>query len=122
MESRFSPRPATVLGAGVAGHACTARVNSTKTHPCRDDGDRGQCGGVSTHLLSTVELPGKCDPRLAHPAESGYESRVCERAGKCPEISTIFALKHAHLPPIMNIGTKFPGKAAPHLGYQHGML
>ncbi len=36
-------------------------------------------------------------------------------SGKCPEISTIFALKHAHLPPIMNIGTKFPGKAAPHL-------
>src|SRR5216683_6608834 len=80
MESRFSPRQATVLGAGVAGHACTTRVNSTKTHPCRDDGDRGQCGEVSTHLLSTVELPGKCDPRLAHPAESGYESRVCERA------------------------------------------
>src|SRR6266849_451322 len=35
--------------------------------------------------------------------------------GKCPEISTVFALKHAHLPPIMHIGTKFPGKATPHL-------
>src|SRR5712691_3781479 len=82
MESRFSPGQATVLGAGVAGHACTARVNSTKAHPCRDDGERGQCGGVSTHLFSTVELPGKCDPRLAHPAESGYESRLCERASR----------------------------------------
>jgi hypothetical protein len=35
--------------------------------------------------------------------------------GKCPEISTVFALKPAHLPPIMHIGTKFPGKATPHL-------
>jgi hypothetical protein len=29
-----------------------------------------------------------------------------EAAGKCPEISTVFALKHAHLPPILHIGTK----------------
>jgi hypothetical protein len=45
-----------------------------------------------------------------------------KRGGKCPEISTVFALKHAHLPRIMNIGTKFPEKAASHLGYQHRRL
>lgn len=38
-------------------------------------------------------------------------------AGKCPEISTVFALKHAHLPRIIHIGTNFSGKAAPHLRY-----
>src|SRR6266699_1946363 len=80
MEGRFSSGPATVLGARVAGHACTARVNSTKAHSRRDDDGGSQCGGVSAHLLSQVELPGKCDPGLAHPAESGYESWVCERA------------------------------------------
>ncbi len=31
-------------------------------------------------------------------------------AGKYPEILTVFALKHAHLPRIMNIRTTFPGK------------
>src|SRR5215471_14794670 len=80
MEGRFSPGQATVLGAGVAGHACTARVNSTKAHPCRDDSSGSRCGGVSTHLLSTLELPGKCDPGLAHSSQPGYESRICERA------------------------------------------
>jgi hypothetical protein len=44
-------------------------------------------------------------------------SKVPEDAGKCPEISTIFALKRAHLPRIMHIGTMFPGKAAPHQVY-----
>src|SRR5260221_226589 len=35
---------------------------------------------VSPNLLPTLELSGECDPRLAHPAQSGYQSRVCERA------------------------------------------
>jgi hypothetical protein len=42
--------------------------------------------------------------------------------GKCPETSTVFALKPAHLPPILHSGTKVPGKAAPHLAYWNGML
>jgi hypothetical protein len=42
---------------------------------------------------------------------------IHEGASNCPETLTIFALKPAHLPRIMHIGTKFPGKAAPHQVY-----
>jgi len=37
--------------------------------------------------------------------EMDQQKYVCFRpqpGGKCPEISTFFALKHAHLPPIVN--------------------
>src|SRR5712692_6545205 len=80
MEGRFSPGPATVLGAGVASHTCAACAYQAKAHPRRDNGRGSRCGRVSAHLLPTVDLSGECDPRLAHPAQSGYESRVCERA------------------------------------------
>src|SRR5207245_1611950 len=80
MESRFSPGPATVLGTGVAGHPCPARVIQTKAHPRGNHGSGSQCGGVSAHLLPTLELPGECDSGLAHPAQFGYQSWVCERA------------------------------------------
>src|SRR5438309_674500 len=80
MESRFSPRPATVLGAAVAGHACTACVNPTKAHRRRDNSSASRCAGVSAHLLPAVDLSGECHPRLAYPSQPGYQSRVCERA------------------------------------------
>src|SRR5260221_12706977 len=44
MEGRFSPGAATVLGAGVASHACAACAYQTKAHPCRDD--RGEANAV----------------------------------------------------------------------------
>src|SRR5260370_13800351 len=31
---------------------------------------------------------------------------IYHKPSKCPEISTVFALKQAHLPPIMHIGTR----------------
>src|SRR6266852_3843635 len=80
MEGRFSSGQSKFLGAGVAGHADAAYADKTQAHPCRDDSSGSRCGGVSAHVLSTVDLSGECDPRLAHPAQSGYESRVCERA------------------------------------------
>src|SRR5712692_3178721 len=80
MEGRFSPGPTTVLGARVASHTCAVCAYQAKAHPRRDHSGRSRRSRASTHLLSTVELPGECDPRLAHPAQSGYESRVCERA------------------------------------------
>src|SRR5712691_3499324 len=55
MEGRFSSRPATVLGAGVAGHACVVRVNPTKAHPRCDNGGASQCGRVSPNLLPAVD-------------------------------------------------------------------
>src|SRR5260370_40560185 len=82
MEGRFSPGPATVLGAGVASHAGTACASQTKAPPRCDDGDGSRCGGVSAHLLSSVEVPGECDPGLAHPAQFGYQSWVCQRASR----------------------------------------
>src|SRR5260221_5042836 len=75
MEGRFSPGAATVLGAGVACHACS----QTKAHPCRDNGGGSQCGGVSPNVLPALDLSGECDPRLAHSSQLGYESRLCER-------------------------------------------
>ena len=36
--------------------------------------------------------------------EAGY--KCANPGGKCPEISTVFALKHTHLPRIMNMGTR----------------
>src|SRR5579864_1407678 len=80
MEGRFSFGAAPVLGAGVASHACAACAYQTKAHPCRDNGGGSQCGGVSPNVLSTLDLSGECDPRLAHPAQSGYQSRLCEGA------------------------------------------
>src|SRR5437899_8457663 len=80
MEGRFSAGGATVLGAGVAGHACTACANQTKAHHCCDDSAGSQRDGVSAHLLPTLDLPGECDPGLAHPAQFGYQSWVCQRA------------------------------------------
>jgi hypothetical protein len=35
-----------------------------------------------------------------------FTARMSAFAGKCPEILTVFALKQAHLPPIMNSGTR----------------
>src|SRR6266516_4846911 len=80
MEGRFSPGAATVLGAGVASHACTACAYQTQAHPCRDNGGGSQCGGVSPNVLPALDLSGECDPRLAHSSQPGYESRICERA------------------------------------------
>src|SRR6266705_2196837 len=80
MEGRFSPGAATVLGAGVASHACAARAYQTKAHPRRDNGEGSQCGGVSPNVLPALDLSGECDPRLAHSCQPGYQSRVCERA------------------------------------------
>src|SRR6266496_1316986 len=80
MEGRFSPGAATVLGAGVASHTCAACAYQAKAHPCRDNGGGSRCGGVSAHLLPTMDLSGECDPGLAHPSQSGYQSWVCERA------------------------------------------
>jgi hypothetical protein len=42
--------------------------------------------------------------------------------GKCPETSTFFAPKPAHLPPILHIGATFLGETTFHLEYQHEML
>ena len=80
MEGRFSPKPTTVLGAGVASHTCAVCAYQTKAHPRRDHSGGSRRRRVSPHLLPTLELSGECDPRLAHPAQSGYQSRVCERA------------------------------------------
>src|SRR5258708_35975601 len=80
MEGRFSPGAATVLGAGVASHACAACAYQTKAHPCRDHGGGSQCGGGSPNVLPAMDLSGECDPRLAHCSQSGYESRICEGA------------------------------------------
>src|SRR6266699_1077033 len=55
MEGRFSPGAATVLGAGVASHACAARAYQTKAHPRRDNGEGSQCGGVSPNLLPAMD-------------------------------------------------------------------
>src|SRR5229473_340959 len=55
MESRFSPGAATVLGAGVASHACAACPYQTKAHPCRDNGGGSQCGGVSPNVLPAMD-------------------------------------------------------------------
>src|SRR3989442_559924 len=55
MEGRFSPGAATVLGAGVASHACAACAYQTKAHPCRDNGRGSQCGGVSPNVLPTMD-------------------------------------------------------------------
>ena len=41
-----------------------------------------------------------------------YSVPACQASGKCPETSTDFALKPAHLPPILHSGTTVPGKAA----------
>src|SRR2546421_11170238 len=79
MEGRFSPGAATVLGAGVASHACAACAYQTKAHSCRDNGGRSQCAGVSPNVLPAMDLSGECDPRLAHSSQPGYESRICER-------------------------------------------
>src|SRR5713101_6076399 len=73
MEGRFSSGQAKFLGAGVAGHACAACADQTQAHPCRDDSSRSRRRRVSPHLLPTLDLSGECDPRLAHPAQSGYE-------------------------------------------------
>src|SRR5436305_7240814 len=81
MEGRFSRGAATVLGAGVASHACAACAYQTKAHPCRDNGGGSQRGGVSSNVLPTLDLSGECDPGLAHSSQPGYESRICERAG-----------------------------------------
>src|SRR5712691_2590543 len=79
MEGRFSSGAATVLGAGVASHACAACDYQTKAHPRRDNGGGSQCGGVSPNVLPAMDLSGECDPRLAHSSQPGYESRICER-------------------------------------------
>jgi hypothetical protein len=42
--------------------------------------------------------------------------------GKCPETATIFALKPAHVPPILHIGATFLGETTFRLEYQHEML
>src|SRR6266849_8388205 len=55
MESRFSPGAATVLGAGVASHACAACNYQTKAHPRRDNGEGSQCGGVSPNVLPAMD-------------------------------------------------------------------
>src|SRR5258708_17308885 len=79
MEGRFSPGAATVLGDGVASHACAACVYQAKAHRCRDNGGGSQRGRVSPNILSAMDLPGECDPRLAYSSQPGYESRICER-------------------------------------------
>src|SRR5260370_22113694 len=55
MEGRFSPGGATVLGAGVASHACAACNYQTKAHPRRDNGEGSQCGGVSPNVLPAMD-------------------------------------------------------------------
>src|ERR1700694_3994547 len=80
MAGQFSPGPTTVLGARVASHTCAVCAYQAKTHPRRDHSGGSRRSRVSAHLLSTLALSGECDPRLAHPAQSRYQSRVCERA------------------------------------------
>src|SRR5258707_4501442 len=55
MEGRFSPRAATVLGAGVASHTCATCGNPPKAHPRRDNGGGSRCSGGGAHLLPTVD-------------------------------------------------------------------
>src|SRR5260370_29930541 len=55
MEGRLSPGAATVLGGGVASHACAACAYQTKAHPCRDNGGGSQCGGVSPNVLPAMD-------------------------------------------------------------------
>src|SRR5713226_6164444 len=55
MEGRFSSGQSKFLGAGVAGHAGAACADQTQAHPGRDDSSGSRCGGVSAHLLSTVD-------------------------------------------------------------------
>src|SRR5712691_8127283 len=80
MEGRFSPGQATVLGARVASHACGTCAYQAKAPPGGDDSDASRGGGVSAHLLPTMDLSRECDPGLAHPSQSGYQSRLCEGA------------------------------------------
>src|SRR5216684_1842924 len=80
MEGRFSPRPTTVLGARVASHTCAVCAYQAKAHPRRDHSGGSRRRRTSPHLLPPLELSGECDPRLAHPAQSGYQSWVCEGA------------------------------------------
>src|SRR5258707_9131298 len=79
MEGRFSPGAATVLGAGVASHACAACTYQTKAHPCRDNGGRSQSGGGSPNVLPAVELSGEFDTRFAPFSQPGYQLRICGR-------------------------------------------
>src|SRR5258708_28647121 len=79
MEGRFSPGAATVLGGGVASHACAACAYQTKAHPRRDNGGGSQCNGVSPNILPALDLSGESDPRLAHSSPPGYESRIFEK-------------------------------------------
>src|SRR5260370_26330378 len=55
MEGGFSPGAGTGMGAGVASHACAACTYQTKAHPCRDNGGRSQCGGVSPNVLPAMD-------------------------------------------------------------------
>src|SRR5258707_3718622 len=55
MEGRFSPGAATVLGAGVASHACAACAYQTQAHPYRDNGGGSQCAGVSPNVLPAID-------------------------------------------------------------------
>src|SRR6266480_5170119 len=113
MEGRFSSRPAPVLGAGVAGHACVVRVNPTKAHPRCDNGGASQCGRVSPNLLPAVDLSGECHPGLAHSSQPGYQSWVCKRAsGELGTGQTTDGLREAS-GPFASTGGPEPPATAP---------
>src|SRR5258708_18293237 len=82
MEGRFSPRPTTVLGTRVASHASAACAYQTKAYPRCDNSGGSRCSRVSPHVLPAMDLPGECDPRLAHSTQLGYESWLCEAASR----------------------------------------
>src|SRR5260370_17692793 len=54
-------------------------------HPETDSGDyddaRHGSNRTGPNGLPTLELSGKCDSRLAHPAQFGYQSWLCKGAG-----------------------------------------
>src|SRR6266849_5027881 len=65
----------------MAGDTGFASTHHAETASGDYDRARHRSSGTRSDLLQTLELPGKCHSRLVNSAQSGYQSRLCERAG-----------------------------------------
>jgi hypothetical protein len=106
---------ASVFGYQTAGYVAPPTVRDTAPAPTKRPSYRGQRDTASPAAGPALPI----DAAFRRPRAPGPPRRS---PGKCPEGSTVFALKHAHLPRIIHIGTTFREITAPHLEYQQGLL